>query len=110
MNRRTIFSISGTAALALAVFSATAVAQSQASCTATAEIVCTEQGAIRGAIEGQTLAFKGIPYGRPPLGTLRWKPPVAPPLWEGVREGSGMLLCARSLSGNRSRAMKIAST
>ena len=88
MNRRTILSISGTAALALALFSATAVAQPHASCTATAEIVCTEQGAIRGAIEGQTLAFKGIPYARPPLGTLRWKPPVPPTPWEGVREGS----------------------
>jgi len=103
MNRRTMFSISGTAALVLAVFSAAAVGQPQASCTATAEIVCTEQGAIHGAIEGQTLAFKGIPYARPPLGTLRWKPPVPPMPWEGVREGSRYAAMCPQLVGQQVR-------
>lgn len=29
--------------------------------------------------------FKGIPYARPPLGELRWRPPQAVKGWEGVR-------------------------
>ena len=52
------------------------------------DIACTEQGAVRGILEGATLAFKGIPYARPPVGGLRWKPPESPARWEGVRDGS----------------------
>jgi para-nitrobenzyl esterase len=88
MNKHAILGIPGTAAFALALLSVTAVAQQRMSCTTTADIVCTEQGAIRGTIEGQTLAFKGIPYALPPVGSLRWKPPVPATPWEGVRDGS----------------------
>ncbi len=34
--------------------------------------------------EGITV-FKGIPYAAPPVGPLRWKPPVDPEPWEGVK-------------------------
>ena len=30
--------------------------------------------------------YRGIPYAEPPVGTLRWRPPVAASRWEGVRE------------------------
>ncbi|QOY88145.1 carboxylesterase/lipase family protein [Paludibaculum fermentans] len=30
--------------------------------------------------------FKGIPFAQPPVGDLRWKPPVAARPWTGVRE------------------------
>jgi para-nitrobenzyl esterase len=29
--------------------------------------------------------FKGVPFAAPPVGDLRWKPPVAPAKWSGVR-------------------------
>src|SRR6185295_12354557 len=31
-------------------------------------------------------AFKGIPFGAPPVGDLRWKEPQPVPKWEGVRK------------------------
>src|SRR6185503_953849 len=59
-----------------------------ATCPDGADIACIEQGAIRGVVEGETLAFKGIPYAQPPVGPLRWKPPQPAAHWEGVRDGS----------------------
>jgi para-nitrobenzyl esterase len=33
------------------------------------------------------VVFKGIPFGAPPVGDLRWKPPQSVASWEGVRAG-----------------------
>jgi len=52
------------------------------------EVACTAQGAVRGVAENGTLAFKGIPFAKPPTGSLRWQPPAAPQPWQGVRDGS----------------------
>src|SRR5262245_27418209 len=35
------------------------------------DVVCVESGAIRGVPQGETLAFKGVPYAKPPVGPLR---------------------------------------
>lgn len=49
-------------------------------------IVDPPAGRMKGTIEGNLRVFKGIPYARPPVGQLRWKPPVPLPRWSGVRE------------------------
>ena len=51
-------------------------------------VVETDAGAVRGIEEHGTLAFKGIPYAAPPTGERRWRPPVAPRRWQGVREAT----------------------
>ena len=43
-------------------------------------------GTLRGTIAGSAVAFRGIPYARPPVGELRWRPPQPPLPWQGVRE------------------------
>lgn len=36
--------------------------------------------------EGSVAAFKGVPYARPPVGPLRWRPPEPVIPWDGTRE------------------------
>ncbi|MCE9579889.1 MAG: carboxylesterase family protein [Deltaproteobacteria bacterium] len=38
-------------------------------------LVVTQQGAVHGALSGNTYAFLGIPFAQPPTGALRWQPP-----------------------------------
>jgi para-nitrobenzyl esterase len=37
---------------------------------------------------GGILAFKGLPYAAPPVGTLRWKSPQPAKSWDGVRDAT----------------------
>ncbi|MGH9712901.1 MAG: carboxylesterase/lipase family protein [Candidatus Acidiferrales bacterium] len=57
-------------------------------CVNTSTIACTQSGQVRGVIEGNLRAFRGIPYAAPPVGNLRWKPPAQPLSWQGIRDAS----------------------
>lgn len=48
-------------------------------------IVQIDSGLIEGAVAGDVLAFKGIPYAAPPVGELRWRPPQPVEPWQAVR-------------------------
>ncbi len=49
-------------------------------------VVEAPAGTLEGKAVGKIAVFKGIPFARPPVGPLRWKPPVALPAWQGVRK------------------------
>ena len=54
-----------------------------------APIVKVAQGTLSGKVEkGQVAAFLNIPYAEPPIGQLRWKPPVNALPWLGVRQAT----------------------
>ena len=73
----------------IGTFAALAAEPPAKHCAATGpDIACTAQGAVRGMVEGELLAFKGLPYARPPVGDLRWRPPAPPSAWDGVRDGT----------------------
>ena len=57
-------------------------------CVSTATVVCTQYGQLQGAVEGNYRAFRAIPFAAPPVGNLRWRPPVAPASWQGVRNAT----------------------
>ncbi len=46
----------------------------------------TNYGEIRGKKKEEYLAFRGIPYAKPPVGRLRFRPPQEPEPWEGIRD------------------------
>ena len=51
-------------------------------------IADTAYGEVRGALVDNVWVWKGIPYAKPPLGDLRWKAPVDPDPWHGVRDAT----------------------
>lgn len=50
--------------------------------------IAIESGVLMGADQGDTRAFRGIPFAAPPVGDLRWKPPEAVEPWTGVRDAT----------------------
>jgi para-nitrobenzyl esterase len=50
--------------------------------------VATTSGRVRGRVEHGNAVFRGIPFARPPLHDLRFKAPVPPASWDGVRDAT----------------------
>lgn len=44
-----------------------------------------DTGRLKGAVEGDVVAFKGIPFAASPTGLNRWRAPQPAPAWKGVR-------------------------
>lgn len=51
-------------------------------------VVQTKYGVVRGFSDKGTWCWKGIPYGTPPVGDLRWKAPLDPIPWLGTRKST----------------------
>lgn len=51
-------------------------------------IIETAYGKVEGKKLEDVFAWKGIPYAKPPVGPLRFRPPVKPNPWEGVRDAT----------------------
>ena len=54
------------------------------------KIVTVGGGRIEGIPSGRdkdVFVYRGVPFAEPPVGTLRWRPPVPAAPWEGVRDG-----------------------
>ena len=57
------------------------------------QVVAIEQGLVEGVYSPFELSsgvpitvFRGLPYAQPPVGDLRWRPPVVPSPWQGTRK------------------------
>jgi para-nitrobenzyl esterase len=48
-------------------------------------VVASTYGLVRGTVDQNGVAFRGVPYARPPLGDLRFRQPQPPEPWSGVR-------------------------
>jgi para-nitrobenzyl esterase len=52
------------------------------------DLVTIESGRIRGTVQSEVTAFKGIPFAAAPVADLRWRPPQAPAKWAGIRSAA----------------------
>ncbi|MFD4002111.1 carboxylesterase family protein [Streptomyces rubiginosohelvolus] len=48
--------------------------------------VRTTEGVVQGLRRQGHAVFRGIPYARPPVGSLRFAAPAPPHRWEGTRQ------------------------
>ncbi|RJL30783.1 carboxylesterase/lipase family protein [Bailinhaonella thermotolerans] len=60
-------------------------------------VVRTGRGAVRGTVAGGVAAFRGIPYGAPPEGALRFAAPRPAEPWDGVRDATAFGTAAPQL-------------
>ncbi len=57
--------------------------------SASATVALTERGPVQGVVSGGATSFLGIPYVKPPLGALRWRPPEDErSCWSGTRDAT----------------------
>jgi para-nitrobenzyl esterase len=60
-------------------------------------IVQTNEGPVKGSLTKGVAEFLGIPYAAPPVGNLRWRPPVSHAHWTKVLDATAYgSICAQS--------------
>ena len=73
--------------LAIAALSGWAVTRQETVSGSPTRVVNTSNGPVRGLMEqGGLHVFKGVRYGAPPVGELRFKPPRRPAPWTEVAD------------------------
>lgn len=97
--------LAGWAALMFFAMGAGAVRAAETPTADNALVVKTVAGRVRGvARSGGGAEFLGIPYAQPPVGRLRWRPPVAKKPWSGVREATAFgAPCTQPVMGDWNR-------
>src|SRR5687767_7256583 len=53
-----------------------------------APIARTDAGPVRGSVSAGVTSYLGVPFAAPPVGDLRWRPPLPPAAWTAVRSAT----------------------
>ena len=87
--KRAAFALIATALLELGL-AGCGGSDSSTTTTAPNPVRSTALGQVQGVVasDGATVSWRGIPFAKPPVGTLRWQPPQAPDAWTGVRSAT----------------------
>jgi para-nitrobenzyl esterase len=112
LDRREIFGVAAaTAAAGIPAFAPGPVAAAQPGAAehgpgipVPTPVVATASGPVQGLVEDGILAFKGIRYGAPPVGKLRFMPPKPAAAWTGVYDATDFGAPAMQIAGGSSIA------
>ena len=63
------------------------------------KVINTTNGRVQGLVNDGVHTFKGIRYGAPPIGTLRWMPPQKPEPWKTILDCSSYGAPAMQIAG-----------
>ena len=77
--------------VAASIFGALLLQYAPIALAAPAPVVAIESGKLKGASEAGIDSYKGIPFAEPPVGELRWLPPMPITPWQGMRDATAML-------------------
>jgi para-nitrobenzyl esterase len=95
-RRRVRLAVAGVALLVAGIGLSTTSDVSAAGAGSSA-VVSTDRGPVRGSVVGGVRVFQGIPYARPPVGALRWQPPLPARPWSDPRDATRPgPMCAQS--------------
>ena len=85
-TRRELLQTVAIASAGAALHAAPRQAHAQATTGASALTGKTSLGSLRGQLNEDTLVFRGVPFAQPPVGPLRFRPPVPAKPWTGIRD------------------------
>src|SRR6516164_8803358 len=88
LRRAALFAVSAVGVAATVLTVGTGGAAASPASGGASPVVRTDDGLVRGTTAGTVDEFLGIPYAAPPTGNLRWRPPVPPAAWQGIRDAT----------------------
>ncbi|AVK75421.1 Carboxylic ester hydrolase [Pandoravirus quercus] len=80
-SKRTPMGVTSTTNLGFALAVATLMISTIAATATAAPIAQTQEGAVEGVDTRDAYEYRGVPFAAPPLGQLRWRPPVDAEPW-----------------------------
>jgi para-nitrobenzyl esterase len=83
-TRRDLLQVAAITSGGIALHAVTRQGHAQLTAGSPSAVIKTPMGSLRGMSNDGTLTFRGVPFAQPPVGSLRFRPPVPAKPWAGM--------------------------